>query len=250
MGFGTKGGAETIVHATIRFLEQEMKCGDVLVKLDFSNAFNTIFRDKLLNAVKDRLPELYPFLYQCYRDDSTLLYNDTEILSSSGVQQGDPLGPALFSLILQPIISSLCSKLNCWYLDDGILGGLSKNVLTDLQTIIRDTAKIGLKLNPGKCEIFIQHSPNQKTILADFDKIAPGIKKLDAVNMTLLGAPLTDSALKPVLECKIDTLRRLSSRLEGLMSHHAFHLLRHCLATPRLQYILRCSPTWKELPLL
>jgi len=203
-----------------------------------------------LNEVKDQLPELYPFLYQCYRDDSTLLYNETEILSSSGVQQGDPLGPALFSLILQPIILSLCSKLNCWYLDDRILGGLPKNVLADLQTIIRDTAEIGLKLNPSKCEIFIQNSPNQNTILADFDKISPGIKKLHAINMTLLGASLTDFALKPALECKMDTLRRLSDKLEGLLSHHAFHLLRHCLATPRLQYILRCSPTWKKLPLL
>jgi len=227
LGFGTKGGTEAIAAATGRFLEQEMKSGDVLVKLDFSNAFNTIFRDKLSNEVKDRLPELYPFLYQCYRDDSTLLYNETEILSSSGVQQGDPLGPALFSLILQPIILPLCFKLNCWYLDDGTLGGLSKNVLTDLQMIIKDTAKIGLQLNPSKCEIFIQNSPDQKTILADFDKIAPGIKKLEAINMTLFGAPLTDAALKPALECKIDTLRRLSDKLEGLLSHHAFHLLRH-----------------------
>jgi hypothetical protein len=43
--------------------------------------------------------------------------NNTE----TGVQQGDPLGPVLFCLALHPVIKSLKSEFNVWYLDDGVL---------------------------------------------------------------------------------------------------------------------------------
>jgi hypothetical protein len=61
----------------------------------------------------------YPtyYLYQCYRNPSTLFFGDHLISSSVGAQQG----PMIFSLAIQPIIFSLDSQLNIWYLDDGTL---------------------------------------------------------------------------------------------------------------------------------
>ena len=60
-----------------------------------------------------------------YSSPSVLLYNHTDIISSScGVQQGDPLGPLLFSIVLAPIIEeirALNPRLNLWYLDDGVI---------------------------------------------------------------------------------------------------------------------------------
>ena len=100
-----------------------MKPGDVFVKLDFKNEFNTIYRDQLMSEVRNQLPD---------QNESVLLYHETEIKSSCGVQQGDPLGPALFSIAIQPIVNSLCSNLNIWYLDDGTLGGPAEIVLLDL----------------------------------------------------------------------------------------------------------------------
>ena len=49
LGLGTPGGCEAAVHATRRFLAN-MPPDYLLVKLDFSNAFNNIHRDAMLSA--------------------------------------------------------------------------------------------------------------------------------------------------------------------------------------------------------
>ena len=56
----------------------------------------------------------------------------SQISSQSGVQQGDPLGPLLFSLVLHKIASAVDSDNEClnllfqaWFLDDGVIAGLT-----------------------------------------------------------------------------------------------------------------------------
>jgi hypothetical protein len=91
--------------------------GKVLLKLDFKNAFNSVERDCILKEVQCHTPLLYPYLYQCYRNPATLFFGNHLISSSVGAQQGDPCGPMIFSIAIQPIILSLDSELNIWYLD-------------------------------------------------------------------------------------------------------------------------------------
>ena len=93
----------------------------VLLKIDFRNAFNSVRRDVLLAKVKEKIPELYAFVYQCYEDQSILFFGDFSLDSQEGVQQGDPLGPLLFSLAINDLVKSLKSILNIWYLDDGTI---------------------------------------------------------------------------------------------------------------------------------
>ena len=66
LGFGRPGGMDGTDDAN----------SSVLVKLDFANAFNTLRRDG-----------------SSYGRPSDLFYDDIVMSSSSGVQQGDPLGP-------------------------------------------------------------------------------------------------------------------------------------------------------------
>ena len=70
---------------------------------------NSLKRDKMLKIVKEKCPTIFPFLYQSYSSSSHLFFKDKLISSEVGLQQGDPLGPALFSLT---IILSLtrCSR--------------------------------------------------------------------------------------------------------------------------------------------
>ena len=53
----TAGGCEAAIHAARRYLES-LPPDHVVAKLDFSNAFNTLHRRDMLQAIFDRLPEL------------------------------------------------------------------------------------------------------------------------------------------------------------------------------------------------
>jgi len=51
IGAGVKGGCEAAIHATRRFVE-DMSEDDVIVKLDFRNAFNSLHRDDIFKEVQ------------------------------------------------------------------------------------------------------------------------------------------------------------------------------------------------------
>ena len=58
--------AEAAVHADRKFL-MSLPDGQAVVKLDFSNAaFNSVRRDKILEAVHDLAPEIYPLVHSAY----------------------------------------------------------------------------------------------------------------------------------------------------------------------------------------
>ena len=122
LGVGVKGGCEAAVH-TSRRLITDMPSDWVVAKLDFTNAFNTLRRDSMLHAVSDAVPELLPFCKSAYQDPSVLAYGSRNVMSCEGVQQGDPLGPLLFSLTLHPIFVSMKSPVKCGYLDDVTAAG-------------------------------------------------------------------------------------------------------------------------------
>ena len=109
-----------------------MPADHVLVKLDFSNAFNSLHRHDMLLAVLNRVPELYAYCCSACSHPSTLFFGSHTILSEEGPQQGDPLGPLLFRNTIQPLISSLASELNLGYLDDVTLGGPVDTVAAEM----------------------------------------------------------------------------------------------------------------------
>jgi len=208
----------------------------VVAKLDYSNAFNSLHRDKMLAAVHSYIPQLDSFCRLAYEQPSVLRYGERQILSSEGVQQGDPLGPLLFSLTLHPLLSALKSDLRFGYLDDVTLGGIEALVEEDVRMLKIESPKIGLSLNIDKCELICMQIKSKSPILSTFMHQLP-------FEANLLGAPLlTGSSMNVALNKHCTNLERAIGRLKLISAHDALTILRHSLSAPKLNYMLRASP--------
>ncbi|KPJ12288.1 Retrotransposable element SLACS 132 kDa protein [Papilio machaon] len=251
LGFGTKGGCEAAVHAARTFLKQGSS--EVLLKVDVKNAFNSLDRGVLLTQAKDQIPLTFAYLWQCYSGSTSLAYNGQVIQSAVGCQQGDPLGPAIFSLAIHPHIKNLTSKFNVWYLDDGTLGGDAASVLSDLEKITKSFSDIGLQLNFSKCELyFSERVPAQcrYELNSKFNVLAPNIKIIDDQSLRLLGAPVLEAAFTKIVEDQILKFQESSSRLKDINPHMAYFIIKFCHFVPKTTYTLRCTPLWAHNDLL
>ena len=152
VGVGVAGGAEAAVHTMRRHINQ-LPPGHAIIKLDFSNAFNSIRRDLILDTVARNMPELYRFTLATYSCEPSLTFGDQAIPSREGSQQGDPLSGLEFCESIQPVINKLDSDLEIGFMDDLSLSSDLPTLAKDVKTIIDSEPVIGLRLNASKCEI-------------------------------------------------------------------------------------------------
>ena len=110
-GVAQPAGAESIVHLTREVLSRKWDDPDfVVLKVDFANAFNSIDRHAMLVQCRELFPELLPWVRWCYGDRPWLFHQTGNLRSCAGVQQGDPLGPLLFCLVLNILIVRLAER--------------------------------------------------------------------------------------------------------------------------------------------
>ncbi|XP_063629995.1 uncharacterized protein LOC134801393 [Cydia splendana] len=249
LGCGTKGGCEAAVHALRIYLSND-QC-QVVLKIDIKNAFNSVNRDTLLSEIRNNTPELYNYLLHCYADPSKLMYRSHEISSEVGCQQGDPLGPAILGLAINPIIQNLSSDFNVWYLDDGTLGGKLETVLSDLSVLKSKFESIGLDLNCNKCELYIHDaSLNHSDVTEKFNALTPNVTTVTRDSLSLLGTPIFDNYFSTFISNSVSKFQNYADRLLEISPHSALTILKFCLFVPKLMYVLRCSPFWKHQNLL
>jgi hypothetical protein len=82
LGVGVRGGAEiaVLVRAVV-----EAHGGDdsfALGTFDFTNAFNEFCRQKILDIVQEKYPELYPYVKICYAKTSHLWWDGHRMMSA------------------------------------------------------------------------------------------------------------------------------------------------------------------------
>eukprot|EP00731_Ephydatia_muelleri_P033594 Em0033g10a len=144
----------------------------------------------LLEECAVHFPELLPWVGWCYGSHPTLWHPLGQLSSETGVQQGDPLGPLLFSLVLHKLVLSIAQDKDClsllsnrWYLDDGVLSGHSQAVTRAVTLIQEMGPSLGLFINVSKCELF-RHG--------DLSSFPPEMKVSRVPNLEILGAPIGD----------------------------------------------------------
>ena len=93
---GVDGGEEAVVHA-IRRLTEDLCNDNVLVKLDFVNAFNMMRMDTILDSVADKAPEINKFVLASHSCESKLAFEPYNIVSREGFQQGGPLSAVKYA---------------------------------------------------------------------------------------------------------------------------------------------------------
>ena len=72
------------------------------------------------------------------------------LLTEEGAQQGDPLGPLYFCLVVKELLDLLQSELVIGYLDDFTLGDEADICLQDFQMLEVSAARLGLQINRNK----------------------------------------------------------------------------------------------------
>ena len=248
LGCGVPGGIEVAVHSA-RYSLMNAKEDSVFIKLDISNAFNTIDRRHVANCLKEVAPEMLPFFQLSYSKPSKLVYGADTILSTSGLQQGAPDAPIEFSIGIHKFVQAINSKLKLAYLDDISLFDDWRVVLADVKDFKKSCEEVGLKLNTSKCEISIL-GVNSASILQDFRAVCPDIKLVPPNDLELLGSSIGTRSLSTSLKRSTEALERMIPKLSLLSSHNALYLLRNCFHIPKFLHILRTSPAFTQPGLL
>ncbi|KAL0216333.1 hypothetical protein P9112_008517 [Eukaryota sp. TZLM1-RC] len=104
-------GIKTVDGASFAALSSDVffnsNTSNYIFNLDFKNAFNAVKRSSILPLLQTHFPEAESFFYNFYGSQSTLVYEEFNLISSSGVKQGDPLGPFFFCLAIHPLLCEL-----------------------------------------------------------------------------------------------------------------------------------------------
>ena len=240
-----RAGAEKIAHGVRRCIEEHWMDEDfIFFKVDMQNAFNVVSRQVVLDECSIFFPELIQWLSWCYGSHPMLWHPLGQITSESGVQQGDPLGPLLFALVLHKLVASVEADDECfdlllqaWYLDDGALAGSRPAVLWALHLIEEMGPALGLHVNLAKCELFSRKGNTS---------FPPDVRCSLLPNLDILGAPIGDYLYcSKFIAGKCAESRKLLSGLVDVAAVNlqvAVTLLRMCGSFCRMVHIARVTP--------
>ena len=218
-----------------------------LLKVDFENAFNTIDRTAFLQACRHQFPGLSPWVEWCYAEPTLLQFGSRTINSESGVQQGDPLGPLLFSLALQPLLASIKANhgldLVFAYLDDCVLAGSISAVSEAFGELQLAASTLGIKVAMGRDKsLLVPCAGSQANITQD--QFPSELCSQSDGNFELLGCPVGDDAF-----CRAHTSKRVTKACSLLKALGevpdpavALILSRHCASFGKIVFSIRLVP--------
>ena len=234
-----------MIHGLRHCIEEHWEEEDfVVLKIDMCNAFNLVSRQALLDECAFHFPDLLPWASWCYGQQPLLQHPLGTVTSELGVQQGDPLGPMFFSLVLHKLVSAIATDedtakllFHAWYLDDGVVAGPKQSVLHALTIIQELGPPLGLVINPSKCELYSQN---------DMSVFSSQMKQSNMPHLEILGSPIGDTIFcANVVSQKCAQASQLLSQIEEVGSvdpQVALLLLRMCGAFSKMVHLARSTP--------
>jgi len=249
-GVATRNGTERIIHCLRSQAASHASDADwVILKIDLINAFNRISRARFLELVSVHFPALATWASWCYSAESVLSFGEFVVQSMEGVQQGDPLGPLLFALVMHVLLQEISAEIpdldvNRAYLDDAVFAGKSADVLKVLRVLEERGPAVGLHLNHAKCELIA--SPAAAHVLSSFPAAIPAKQRATDGNFSMLGTPIGTPAYcaQYLREHALEPAERTLSALSRVNDPQiALTLLRQCSGFCQMVYALRTTPS-------
>jgi hypothetical protein len=212
-GVAAKSGAEKM--GLMAQLIHE--AGGIVLSIDGRNAFNALARDEMLRQLAKQAPDLFAYASKIYAQQPSLRFNQegqaaaVEVLSQQGVQQGDPLGPLLFALAMQPIMKLFAEQQQFQhlslpaFLDDVAIGCLTiAGLASDLQStkaaydwLVVQLSTIGIQVNTEKTTCLLPAdavaaapAAEQHRVHAWASERLGGVKVTEAAGVRLVGVPV------------------------------------------------------------
>lgn len=165
----------------------------------------------------------------------------------SGVQQGNPLGPLLFFLVLHEFMEATQNEVTTddpyvetFFIDDGMIFGTYAHLASQLRRFSSDTTKeYGFFLKHGKCQLWWPTKPPKLP-----DTVSQFVKWDENDGIELLGCHLGPPAYhQRAFDTKREEMHKGLRQLPLLRDAHvAVELLRECLSVCKVQQIMRTSP--------
>jgi hypothetical protein len=153
IGVGGRGPCMQASVVAVRSWIRGLRPGEGVLKVDIRNAYNSIDREACLRGVQRHCPKLLRWAVWSLTGPSILHMGEHIVLCQTGVQQGDPLAPLLFSLGLHEAIlpcAEVRGVVQQWFLDDGGLRATFASLEEALRVLVPALRGIGLEVNQKK----------------------------------------------------------------------------------------------------
>jgi hypothetical protein len=253
LAVGVPGGAEAVAHAVKAAMAADP--GACLLTVDVANAFNSVDRNAVLAAVKQRVPCLLPYVQWAYGAATDLHVvgapeGTLPVKSSTGVRQGDPMGPFLFALALQPALEHTAEDATqqapgavvVSFADDVSMVARPVGLRAAFEAFTVDAAVVGLGVQPLKCAISGGPPEAAARLAAEL-----GVRHRPE-GVTICGAPVgSDEYVAGVLHeraagiiARVEKLRRLplAKQSQWVLLHRSLSL--------QMVHLMRTTP-WQQL---
>jgi hypothetical protein len=231
---GRAAGCELLQR--VLAIEAERRPGAAFVAVDFRNAFNSVYRHSVVEAVAARAGTLLPVAQAMYASATEHVVRTNGdggarfLPMPRGVDQGCPLSPAFFALALVAPLARAESRLRVLdpqakifaYLDD-VTYVVDKAVAGTAQEIVAEEfSRVGLELRPTKTQVW---SPSGSAGLPAvlLPAVVPAMPCLGATVQYVDAAAEAagvekQEARQAPLETALASLREVHTRLERAMA--------------------------------